>query len=112
MDLSKVETDFIGDLNQDTHGCWEVFEFVRLHCPELKNGEVFRKGLDILEKWTDRGWITIAENPVSPSEVTSLPEMLKIIKELGKKATFYFVGAPSIDITEKAQKEVSWLSAS
>jgi hypothetical protein len=33
--FDALEADFFGDLAEDTHGVWEVFEFVRLHYSEL-----------------------------------------------------------------------------
>ena len=46
--LDALEADFFGDLAQDTHGVWEVFEFVRLHYPDLTDEQVFERGHDYI----------------------------------------------------------------
>jgi hypothetical protein len=35
--FDALEADFFGDLAEDTHGLWEVFEFMRLHHPALSD---------------------------------------------------------------------------
>ena len=53
--LDKLEADFFGDLAEDTHGLWEVFEFVRLHYPELSDQQVLERGRDYITRWSDGG---------------------------------------------------------
>jgi hypothetical protein len=76
--LDKLEADFFGDLAKDTHGLWEVFEFVRLHYPELSDQQVFERGRDYITRWNDAGWIRISETPLYPSTISSLSERLGV----------------------------------
>ena len=59
--------------------------------------------------WSDRGWVRLSDKPLYPTEVERLEQMLKQIDELGVKATRYYEGAPSINLTDKAYEDVAWL---
>jgi hypothetical protein len=67
--LDALEADFFGDLPQDTHGLWEVFELVRLYYPGLTNEEVFERGYDYISRWQvsassfDRGAVAVVTLP-------------------------------------------------
>jgi hypothetical protein len=102
--LDKLEADFFGDLAKDTHGLWEVFEFVRLHYPELSDQQVFERGRDYITRWSDAGWIRISETPLYPSTINSLSESLEFLVQHDSAATRYLENSPSIDITEEAQR--------
>jgi hypothetical protein len=102
--LDKLEADFFGDLAEDTHGLWEVFEFVRLHYPELSDERVFERGRDYITRWSDAGWIRISDAPLYPTTISSLSESVGFLVQHGSVATRYLENAPSIDITEEAQR--------
>jgi hypothetical protein len=102
--FDKLEADFFGDLAEDTHGLWEVFEFVRLHYPELSDQQVFERGRDYITRWSDAGWIRISDAPLHPSTISSLSESLEFLVQHDSVATRYLENSPSIDITEEAQR--------
>ncbi|SRR6266550_3090881 len=64
--FDTLEADFFGDLAEDTHGLWEVFDFVRLHYPEFTDEQVFERGRDYITRWIDAGWIRISDAPLLP----------------------------------------------
>ena len=102
--LDKLEADFFGDLAEDTHGLWEVFEFVRLHYPELSDQEVFERGRDYITRWIDAGWIRVSDAPLRPSAITSLSQIPEFLRRHGPAATFYLEDSPSLDITDEAKR--------
>jgi hypothetical protein len=110
MRLSSLEHDLLGDLAEDTHGVWEVFEFVRCHNPNAPDTEVFSLGRELIESWINRGWIVLAANHLYPTSVSKMSEPLPALDRLGSQATRYFDGAPSIDIAPKAYNDVDWLN--
>lgn len=109
MELSGLEKDMLGDLSEDTHGIWEVFEFVRQHHPDLGSEEIFRLGRDLLLAWSERGWIEVSRRPLFPSPICSMGELLKKMDRMGIAALRYYEGAPSIDLTERARADIGWL---
>ena len=102
--LDRCEFDFFGDLATDTHGLWEVFEFVRLHYPDLSDAQVFERGHDYISRWIDAGWIRVSDAPLHPSSVSDFPALLEFLRRHGPAATRYLEDSPSVDITEKAQR--------
>ena len=99
--LDTLEADFFGDLAEDTHGLWEVFEFVRLHYPELTDEQVFERGHNYNTRWIDSGWIRISAAPLYPSTITSLSEAMEFLQQHGLAATRYLENSPSIDPTKE-----------
>jgi hypothetical protein len=102
--FDTCEADFFGDLATDTHGLWEVFEFVRLHHPDLSEQQVFDRGRDYITRWIAAYWIRISDSPLYPSTITSLSEIPQFLEQHGLAATLYLENSPSFDITEKAQR--------
>jgi hypothetical protein len=102
--LDALEADFFGDLAQDTHGLWEVFEFVRSHHPELTDQQVFERGRDYITRWVQSDWIRLSDAPLYPTNVTSLSEAIKFLQQHGSAATRYLENSPSIDITKEAER--------
>ena len=102
--LDPCEVDFFGDLARDTHGLWEVFEFVRLHYSELGDEQVFERGRQYLAEWTAAGWIRVSDAPLHPSTITNVSEIPEFLQRHGSAATRYLENSPSIDITEEAQR--------
>src|SRR6266566_6003792 len=100
--FDALEADFFGDLAEDTHGLWEVFEFVRLHYPDLSEQQVSERGRDYIMRWIDAGWIRISDIPLHPSTITSLSGVSDFLQQHGLAATRYLENSPSIDITEEA----------
>jgi hypothetical protein len=100
--FGPLEADFFGDLAQDTHRLWEVFEFVRLHHPELTDQQVFERGREYIARWIQSGWIRISDGPLYPSTISRLSEAIDFLRQHGSAATRYLENSPSIDITEEA----------
>ena len=100
--FDACEADFFGDLAEDTHGLWEVFEFVRLHHPGLPDEQVFERGRDYITRWIQHGWIRISEAPLHPSGITTLSELSAFLEQHRSAATRYLDDSPSVDPTEKA----------
>lgn len=100
MPLDALEMDFLGDLASDTHGVWEIFESARLHFPDRDESETFKIGAGYLSRWIERGWITVSDRPLYPSEVTTIHGLLSFVQKSGAAGTIYIEGSPSIDITE------------
>ena len=102
--FDKLEVDFFGGLAGDTHGLWEVFEFVRLHYPELSDEQVFERGRNYITRWVDAGWIRISDSPLYPSAITTWPDSLQFLQQHGLAGTRYLENSPSIDITDEAER--------
>jgi hypothetical protein len=100
--FDTLEADFFGDMMDDTHGLWEVFEFVRLHYPELADEQVFERGCTYITRWIDGGWIRISEAPIYPSTITTLSDSLSFLQQHGTSAARYLENSPSIDPTDEA----------
>jgi len=100
--FDALEADFFGDMADDTHGLWEVFEFVRLHYPELPDEQVFQRGRDYITRWIQSGWIRISDAPLYPSTITSLPQARDFLQQHGSAATRYLENSPSLDPTDEA----------
>ncbi|MDH5718889.1 MAG: hypothetical protein OEZ22_14780 [Spirochaetia bacterium] len=99
--LDKFEIDFFCDLSQDTHGIWEVFEFIKLHFPLLNDHEIFEKGLVYIKKWFQLTLIVISKHPLNPSDIEETDSCLDFINKNKIKIIKYIKNAPSIDITNK-----------
>jgi hypothetical protein len=102
--FDACEADFFGDLAEDTHGLWEIFEFVRLHHPDLSDEQVFERGREYITRWIDAGWIRVSDAPLHPSNVSDSTGLLKFLHQHGSATTRYLENSPSIDITEEAQR--------
>ena len=102
--FDSCEVDFFGELAGDTHGLWEVFEFVRLHHPDLSDEQVFERGQEYITRWIDSGWIRVSDAPLHPSSASDPAGLLAFLSEHGMAATRYLEDSPSIDITEEAQR--------
>jgi hypothetical protein len=99
-----LEADFFAELVRGTHGLWEVFEFTRLHHPQLDDRRIFERGSDYIKRWVDAGWIQISTTPVYPSTISTLSDAQAFLRQNGAAATRYLGNSPSIDITEEAQR--------
>jgi hypothetical protein len=65
--FDKLEVDFFGDLAGDTHGFWQVFEFVRLHYPKLNDEQVFERGRNYIMRWaTQVGFASVTRHFIHP----------------------------------------------
>jgi hypothetical protein len=110
MNLSAVESDLLGDLAQDTHGIWEVFEFVRLHNSTASEAETFETGLALLRGWVERGWLSVSSTPLYPSSIRTPSEALSWLDRTGPSAIRYVPDAPSIDLSAKAIADNPWVA--
>ena len=102
--FDALEADFFGDLAEDTHGVWEVFEFVRLHHSELTDEEIFELGYDYIARWLRTGWIRVSDAPLHPTTVKTPAELLHFLQVRGLAATQHCENAPSLDITDEAKR--------
>jgi hypothetical protein len=109
MQLSELENDILGDLNEDTHGVWEVFEFARMHHPSYDDQQIFEIGRGLLQSWNEKQWLRLSDTPLYPTRTETLGQMLEQINQLGVEATRYYEGAPSIELTTKTYEDVAWL---
>ena len=109
MELSSLESDLIGDLAQDSHGLWEIFEFIKLHHPESSEQAIFNRGREIIASWLARGWLSLPADPKLRGGVTSENELLSLINHLGKKVMVASDELPWVDLSEKAFHDVVWL---
>jgi len=100
--FDTLEADFFGDMAEDTHGLWEVFEFVRLHYPKLSDEQVFKRGRDYITRWIQSSWIRISDAPVYSSTIKSLTQAMDFLQQHGSAATRYLENSPSIDSTDEA----------
>jgi hypothetical protein len=99
--FDKLEADFFGDMTDDTHGLWEVFEFVRLHYPELADEQVFERGRAYMTRWIDAEWIRISDAPIHPTTITSLTQAMEFLQQRGSEATRHLENSPSLDPTDE-----------
>jgi hypothetical protein len=108
VSLSKLEEDFLGDLSQDSHELWELYEFVRLHFDKVSDEEVLHRGNELLSIWVERGWLTARLSRNVPT-ILSGEQLLAHVNKLGFAAIDPEKGDLLLDITEKASKDVKWL---
>ena len=102
--FDSLEADFFGDLAEDTHGVWEVFESVRLHYPGLTDEQVFERGYEYIARWLQSDWIRMSDAQLHPSSLSDSAGLLHFLQQHGPAATRYLENSPSIDISEKAQR--------
>ncbi len=108
MHLSTLEKDFLGDLAQDSHELWEVYEFVRHAQPDQQEDEVIGAGRKLLGMWLDRGWLKAVRSRTN-SNVLSGDEFLAIVDKLGLQAADPKKGTILLQLTDQATKDVDWL---
>jgi hypothetical protein len=106
MKLSRLEEDLVGDLAQDDHGLWEVFQFVRLHSPSLTDEEVFQAGRDLIASWSERGWLEV----VDASGVGAASSLVGLVDQLGQKALEASEAAPLLRLSKVGRSAIDWLS--
>jgi len=109
MQIDAIETDILGDLAQDDHSLYEIFEFVRGHHPQASDTEVLATGRQILANWVQRGWLQLAGEGAMWGAAKSLADLLPLVDRLGTAATRFFVGSPWLRLTTKAASALSWL---
>jgi hypothetical protein len=107
MDLSPLEDDLLGDLAQDRHGIWEVFEFVRLHYPDAREPEVGVRGHDLITQWLARGWLQAEREDGTPLDVTVLEQAIG--PDLQRHQTGPVPNAPWLALTARAKIDVPWI---
>jgi hypothetical protein len=111
MDLTELEADFISDLAQDSHGLYEVFFFVRHHDPTADDGEVLRRGRELIATWIERGWLAVSRDG-GASPLAGVDGLLEMIDEHGVAGTYGFEQAPWIILAPQAYVDVAWLHRS
>ena len=109
MELSLLEKDLLGDLAQDDHQLYEVFEFVRLHHPELSEDGVLSTGRALVAAWVQHGWLALAGDGAMWGAAHSVADLVPIIDRLGPAATRYFEGSPWLSLAPRAYADIEWL---
>jgi hypothetical protein len=99
--FDSCEADFFGDLAEDTHGIWEVFEFVRFHNPNSTDAEAIEIGLQYLRRWIQNNWICVSEAPLFPSTLVNSVDLLQFLQDHGQSVKTYLENSPSLDITDE-----------
>ena len=109
MDLSSLESDLISDLAQDSHGLWEIFEFVKLHNKGSSEQAALANGRELLASWLSRGWISLSEKSELRAGLARTEELLPLIDRLGADVLTASGILPWVDLSEKAFRDVAWL---
>jgi hypothetical protein len=94
MNLSPLENDLLGDLAQDDHSLYEMFEFVRLHHPALEDQGVLAMGRALVSSWVERNWLELAGDGAMWGSARTVTDLVPIIDRLGQDVLHYFVGSP------------------
>jgi len=111
MELTPLETDFLGDLAQDDHQLFEVFQFVRHHHGH-EASRVRAIGRALLASWIARGWLTVVSadhGAVPPSAATDIAHIIELVD---RAATLdgEFPGSDTwLRLTEQASADVEWI---
>ena len=108
MELTRLETDLLGDMAQDDHALYEVFHFVRLHHPDADDTEVLRRGRELVATWLQRGWLAVLPNGTA-TPVQATEALLAIIDTQGIAGTYHFDGAPRLVPGLAAYRDVEWM---
>ncbi|TAL26874.1 MAG: hypothetical protein EPN97_18765 [Alphaproteobacteria bacterium] len=109
MNLSKLEEDFIGDLSQDSHELWELYEFVRHHHANAPENEVLIRGRELLASWVGRGWLKASKSRCDAS-VLAGDQLLAEVDKLGQAAADPETGTILLDLTDRAAIDVKGLA--
>ena len=107
IQLSPLERDFLGDMAQDDHGLWEVFEFVRSHHPKASEVEVESLGRALIQSWSERGWLEVVDSAGHPTAALPLPALLD---QLGHASLTADNDSPWLKLSEKAFRDVDWIN--
>ena len=109
MQIDPLETDILGDLAQDDHSLYEIFEFVRGRQPDASDSEILATGRQILTNWVQRGWLQLAGDGAMWGAAKSVADLLPLVDRLGPDVTRFFLGSPWLRLTSKAVSDVPWL---
>jgi hypothetical protein len=109
MNLSPLENDLLGDLAQDDHSLYEIFEFVRLHHPALEGQGVLAMGRALVSSWVERNWLEFAGDGAMWRSARAVTDLVPIIDRLGPDVLRYFVGSPWLRLAPQAYADVEWL---
>ena len=108
MELTPLESDFLGDLAQDDHALFEVFFFVRAHHRDADDAEVLRPGRELVATWLQRGWLAVLlADGLPPRPATG--ELLAIIDRHGVPGTYGGYDAPRLVPGPGAYRDVEWI---
>ena len=111
MELTTLEQDLLGDMAQDDHCLFEVFQFVRLHHGE-QLAVVRLVGRQLLASWIARGWLQTVDGPVGPTNTrpVAISQVLELV-DRAETLDAAFLGAETrLRLTEQAYADVEWLS--
>ena len=108
MNLSQLEEDFMGDLEQDFHDIWELYQFVRLWHKDASEEEVLRVGNHLIESWAHRNWLVgyIVPEYISRDFQKQLigEELIAEVKKLGASAADPKVALIVLELTPEGKK--------
>ena len=111
MQLTALEVDILGDMAWDSHFVGEIADFIRSAEPLLDDFGVYHQVLDLLESWTERGWLRVAERPSQPADLTTMEQLITRITRDGAVAASEdsTVAHVEVDLTDQAFRDVEWL---
>lgn len=111
VQLTALEVDILGDMVWDSHLVGEIAGFVRSTEPFLDGFGVYHQMLELLESWTARGWLRLAEKPSQPTDMTTMEQLIARITREGVVAVSEdsTVAHVEIDLTDQAFRDVEWL---
>lgn len=89
----------------------EIAGFIRSAEPLLDDFGVYRQMLELLESWTARGWLRVAEKPSQPADLTTMEHLIARIMQEGVVAVSEdsTVAHVEVDLTDQAFRDVEWL---
>ena len=111
MELTPLESDLLGDLAQDDHRLFEVFQFVRHHHGEDETS-VRSIGRQLLETWIERGWLSLAPHDSIGRRADSASDIGQLLTFVDGAETLKgdFPGADTgLRLTDQARADVEWL---
>jgi hypothetical protein len=109
--LTPLETDILGDMAWDSHFVGEIVGFVRSTDAYADDFSVYRQTVALLEAWTERGWLQLADKPTLPPHVRTMEQLLAEFSHEGVRAVSdeSVIAHIEIDLTDQAFRDVEWL---
>ena len=109
--LTPLEADILGDMAWDSHYVAEIVGFVRAADSFADDFSVYRQTVALLESWTERGWLQLADKPTRPPRFRTMQQLLAEFTHEGVRAVSdeSTIGLIEIDLTDQAFRDVEWL---
>jgi hypothetical protein len=101
--LTPLELDFLGDLCEEDHQIWQVFEFVGLYHNSISGLEIFESGRKLLLDWLQQGWIDVVETKNRREKMGS-EALANFFDRTGISLMTQFDSTVWIEITSKGEE--------